>query len=178
MHQPVLSFHFFYVPSASESRLSHLSLKNKKKERERETNFWSQNIAAYKKRPWDNDEWSLFITKLCASNCANAKLFERSVCWGSFCPHLSLRRLRWLRTLRRWAAAVVPPGQWGAEPLHLTEVNEKGAVGAVHTVEGIAGVRCPACPHPLVGIQGGNFQFTKKTLIHGSFIFFKYLNQG
>lgn len=35
---------------------------------------------------------------------------------------------------------VVPPGQQGAEPLHLTQVDEKGAVGAVHSVEGVARV--------------------------------------
>ena len=37
-------------------------------------------------------------------------------------------------------AAVVPPGQRGAEPLHLAQVDKEGAVGAVHPVEGIAGV--------------------------------------
>lgn len=44
---------------------------------------------------------------------------------------------------------VVPPGQRGAEPLHLAQVDEEGAVRAVHPVEGVAGVRGPPGPHPL-----------------------------
>lgn len=48
---------------------------------------------------------------------------------------------------------VVPPGQGGTEPLDLAEVDEEGALGAVHTKESIAGVRGPAGPHPLQGAK-------------------------
>lgn len=51
---------------------------------------------------------------------------------------------------------LVPPGQWGAEPLHLAQVNEEGAVGAVHAIEGIARVGGPASTHPLEGREPGN----------------------
>lgn len=44
---------------------------------------------------------------------------------------------------------LVPPGQRGAEPLDLTEVDEEGTLGAVHPKEGVAGVRGPAGSHPL-----------------------------
>lgn len=44
---------------------------------------------------------------------------------------------------------LVPPGQRGAEPLDLTEVDEEGAFGAVHPEEGVAGVGGPAGTHPL-----------------------------
>lgn len=49
------------------------------------------------------------------------------------------------------AVVVVPPGQRGAEPLHFTEVDKEGAVGAIDTIEGVARVRGPACSHPLKG---------------------------
>lgn len=56
---------------------------------------------------------------------------------------------------RLWGrcGCVVPPGQRGAEPLHLAQVDEEGAVGAVHPVEGVARVRGPAGAHPLEGNQ-------------------------
>ena len=44
---------------------------------------------------------------------------------------------------------LVPPGQRGAEPLDLTEVDEEGALGPVHPEEGVARVRGPAGAHPL-----------------------------
>lgn len=44
---------------------------------------------------------------------------------------------------------LVPPGQRGAEPLDLTEVDEEGTLGAVHPEEGVARIRGPACTHPL-----------------------------
>lgn len=54
---------------------------------------------------------------------------------------------------RLWAGCgcVVPPGQGGTEPLHLAQVDEEGAVGTVHSVEGVARVRGPAGAHPLEG---------------------------
>lgn len=50
---------------------------------------------------------------------------------------------------------LVPPGQRGAEPLDLAEVDEEGALGAVHSEEGVAGVRRPAGTHPLQRGQPG-----------------------
>lgn len=49
----------------------------------------------------------------------------------------------------RLGGRLVPPRQRGAEPLDLTEVDEEGALGAVHPKEGVARVRGPACAHPL-----------------------------
>lgn len=44
---------------------------------------------------------------------------------------------------------LVPPGQRGAEPLDLTEVDEEGALGPIHPEEGVARVRGPTGAHPL-----------------------------
>lgn len=59
----------------------------------------------------------------------------------------------YLRPWRRWRRGLghgpVSPGQGGTEPLNLTEVDEEGALGAIHAKKGIAGVRGPAGPHPL-----------------------------
>lgn len=63
--------------------------------------------------------------------------------WNMSC-HLSLGR-----GLQGRRGRLVPPGQWGAEPLHFTQVDEEGAVRAVHAVIGIARVRGPAGTHPL-----------------------------
>ncbi len=52
-------------------------------------------------------------------------VFAVHVC--KYFPHLSLGGLCLLCMLDG-GAAVVPPGQWGAEPLHLTQVDEEGAV--------------------------------------------------
>lgn len=65
-----------------------------------------------------------------------------------YCPDLSLWGFGLVRMLSR-GAAVIPPDQRGAEPLHFTQVDEEGTVRTVHTVEGIARVGCPACTHPL-----------------------------
>ena len=54
--------------------------------------------------------------------------------------HLSWGCPGWRCVLGGGDVALVPPGQWGAEPLHLTQVDQEGAVGAVHVVEGIARV--------------------------------------
>lgn len=68
------------------------------------------------------------------------------------------------RRLQGGCGRLVPPGQWGAEPLHLAQVNEEGAVGAVHTVEGIARIGGPASTHPLEGREPGNRSWTVTTL--------------
>lgn len=47
----------------------------------------------------------------------------------------------------------VSPGQGRAEPLDLAEVDEEGALGAIHAKKRIAGVRGPAGPHPLRGAK-------------------------
>lgn len=64
------------------------------------------------------------------------------------------------RRLQGGCGRLVPPGQWGAEPLHFAQVNEEGAVGAVHTVEGITRVGGPASTHPLEGRETGNWSLT------------------
>lgn len=53
--------------------------------------------------------------------------------------------------LQGGCGSLVPPGQWGTEPLHLTQVDEEGAIGAVHTVKGVARVWGPTSAHPLEG---------------------------
>lgn len=75
-------------------------------------------------------------------------------------PHLSLWSLCLVCVLCG-GTAVVPPDQRGTEPLHLTQVDQKGTVWTVHTVEGIAGVGGPTCTHPL-GEKHGNINL--KTL--------------
>jgi len=37
-------------------------------------------------------------------------------------------------------AALIPPGQRGAEPLDFTKVDEERAVGAVYSIKGVARV--------------------------------------
>lgn len=51
--------------------------------------------------------------------------------------------------LQGGCSGLIPPGQRGAEPLHLAQVGEEGAIGAVHAVKGIARVRGPTSTHPL-----------------------------
>lgn len=53
------------------------------------------------------------------------------------------------RRLQGGGGGLVPPGQRGAEPLHLAQVDQEGAVGAVHAIEGVARVRGPTGAHPL-----------------------------
>lgn len=53
--------------------------------------------------------------------------------------------------LQGGCSSLVPPGQRGAEPLDFAQVDEEGAVRAVHAVESIAGVRGPTGAHPLEG---------------------------
>lgn len=36
--------------------------------------------------------------------------------------------------------ALIPPGKKGAEPLHFTQVDEERTVGAIYSIEGVAGV--------------------------------------
>lgn len=55
------------------------------------------------------------------------------------------------RRLQGGCSSLVPPGQRGAEPLHLAQVDEKGAVRAVHAIKCIARVRGPTSTHPLEG---------------------------
>lgn len=50
------------------------------------------------------------------------------VCVSLRSPHLSLGGLCLLYMLLWEGAAVVPPGKWRAEPLHLTQVDEEGTV--------------------------------------------------
>ena len=47
--------------------------------------------------------------------------------------------------------SLVPPGQRGTEPLDFAQVDEEGAIRAVHTVKGVARVRGPSSTHPLEG---------------------------
>lgn len=54
--------------------------------------------------------------------------------------------LRWTSSGR---GAMIPPGQGGAEPLNLAQVDEEGAIRAVHSVEAVTGVRGPSGSHPL-----------------------------
>lgn len=46
-------------------------------------------------------------------------------------------------------SSLVPPGQRGTKPLDFAQVDEEGAVRAVHSVEGVARIRGPANAHPL-----------------------------
>lgn len=81
---------------------------------------------------------------------------KRALVWTNPCiinkhsssPHLSLWGFGLMRVLGG-GAAVVPPGQRGAEPLHFTQVDEEGAVRAINAIEGVARIGCPACTHPL-----------------------------
>lgn len=50
--------------------------------------------------------------------------------------YLSLR----LRLQGGRCSGLVPPGQRRAEPLNFAKVDEEGAVGAVHTIIGVARV--------------------------------------
>jgi len=71
-------------------------------------------------------------------------------------PYLGTGRRR-----RGRCGRLVPPGQGRAEPLNFTEVDEEGALGAIHAKECIAGVGSPPGPHPLQRGKG-----TQMGLIH------------
>lgn len=53
-------------------------------------------------------------------------------------------------------AALIPPGQRGAEPLDFTKVDEERAVGAVYSIKGVARIRCPPGSHPLENREMSN----------------------
>lgn len=63
-------------------------------------------------------------------------------------PYLSFGGLRILWMLGG-GAGVIPPGQRGAEPLHFAQVDQEGAIGTVHPIEGVARVWRPPGTHPL-----------------------------
>lgn len=60
-----------------------------------------------------------------------------------------IRYLSLGRRLQGGGRRLVPPGQRGAEPLHLAQVDEEGAIRTVHTVKSVARVGVPTSTHPL-----------------------------
>lgn len=115
--------------------------------------------------------WCLFVASQGGEHLHVASRWALGVCWyhclgGTTvtAPTPLLSHGLYLGTGQRWrgrCGRLVPPGQGRAEPLNFTEVDEEGALGAIHAKKCIAGVGSPPGPHPLQRDKG-----TQMGLIH------------